>query len=69
MGNQLSLSTFQSGKFFGHEFFLESYYNHNNNTSDNGAASPPRDRMGMRALKDCSMYLLSENNMMYLVRA
>lgn len=66
MGNQSNLYTVPHGKFFGHDYFLE---NHHIPSGKNGAANPPpRPKMGMLALADCSMFLLSEKKILELVR-
>ncbi|CAM9551032.1 unnamed protein product, partial [Hapterophycus canaliculatus] len=59
-GSQTSLYAVPQGKFFGHEYFLDS----NDNKSTNGNGS--REKMGMRALVDCSMYVLSEAKILYV---
>lgn len=67
-GNQVNLHVVPQGKFFGHEFFME------NHPSPNLDAGPPdlhgerMEKMGMRALVDCSMYLLSESKILHVVR-
>lgn len=72
-GSQLGLYIVQQGKFFGHEFFMDNrntQTSNNTHNSSNGLAGlgSPREKMGMRALVDCSMYLLSEPKILHLVR-
>lgn len=64
----MSLYIVPQGKFFGYDFFME---NNQNPNPGSGAPDPSGDKtekMGMRALMDCSMYLLSESKILHLVR-
>lgn len=68
-GNQVNLYVVPQGNFFGHEFFME---NNPNPNLGAGVSDPNNgettEKMGMRALVDCSMYLLSESKILHLVR-
>eukprot|EP00752_Nemacystus_decipiens_P018412 g16511.t1 len=67
-GNQVNRYVVPQGKFFGHEFFMEN----NPNPNPHLYAEMPdpsgekTERMGMRAVVDCSMYLLSESKILHL---
>eukprot|EP00903_Cladosiphon_okamuranus_P016337 g15066.t1 len=66
-GNQVNLYVVPQGKFFGYEFFMETNLNLNSGVPD--PHGEKMEKMGMRAVEDCYMYLLSESKIMHLADA
>lgn len=67
-GNQVNLYVVPQGNFFGYESFMETNLNPNPSTGVSDSNGEKTEKMSMRALVDCSMYLLSESKIMHLVR-
>lgn len=60
----MNLYIVPQGKFFGHESFIDNTLNPHPGM---GVPDPNVEKLGMRALVDCSMYLLSESKILHLV--